>query len=239
MDRGEVMDMKKLTIKGAIVSNSEKWIYELLEQEHTAPSDILEHLNGVEPLEIDVNSYGGRVDAGNEIYTALRAYAGHVTVNVIMAGSAASIIAMSADTVRMSPVGQIMIHNVSMGAAGDYKDMEKAGEILQKANESLANAYIQKTNLPKSKILELMNAETWLTADEAIEKGFADSMMFEDDRVPLNLIANAGHLLAPTIVQKMQSLKNEAKQKQLEETKDTSKKEPKNAKNSGFERFFF
>ncbi|EUJ59548.1 head maturation protease, ClpP-related [Listeria fleischmannii] len=206
------------------MSNSEKWIYELLEQEHTAPSDILEHLNGVEPLEIDVNSYGGRVDAGNEIYTALRAYAGHVTVNVIMAGSAASIIAMSADTVRMSPVGQIMIHNVSMGAAGDYKDMEKAGEILQKANESLANAYIQKTNLPKSKILELMNAETWLTADEAIEKGFADSMMFEDDRVPLNLIANGGHLLAPTIVQKMQSLKNEAKQKQLEETKDTSKK---------------
>ena len=121
---------KKLKINGPIISNDDKWFYDYFEMESTCPKDVIDNLPTTgEDVEVTINSYGGLVDMGNEIYTALRAYSGNVTANIVMAGSAASIIAMSADKVCMSPVGQIMIHNVSMGAQGDYHDMDKASEI--------------------------------------------------------------------------------------------------------------
>ncbi|EUJ33527.1 Clp protease [Listeria floridensis FSL S10-1187] len=204
--------MKKLNVKGVIVSNSHKWIYDEFEMESTAPKDILNELSGNEPLEVTINSYGGLVDAGNEIYTALRLYPGKVTVNVVMAGSAASIIAMAGDITRISPVGQIMIHNVSMGAGGDYHDMNKASEILEKANLALSNAYVQKTNLSQDEILQMMDSETWLTADEAKEKGFVDEIMFELGEQPMQFVANAGSgLLSPKIINKMSDLKQNKK----------------------------
>lgn len=200
--------MKKLNVKGPIISSSDKWIYDLFEMESTCPQDIVNELVGNEPVEVDINSYGGLVDAGNEIYTALRAYQGKVTVNVIMAGSAASIIAMAGDVTRISPVGQIMIHNVSMQSAGDYHDMDKASEILQKANSSLSNAYVHKTNLSQEEVLNLMDNETWLTADEAKEKGFADEIMFESNQQPMQLVADGGSgLLSPKIINKVRELK--------------------------------
>lgn len=200
--------MKKLKINGPIVSDDDIWIYEEFEMAATAPKTIVANLpEDREDVEITINSYGGLVDAGNEIYTALKNYQGNVTANVVMAGSAASIIAMSADVVKMSPVGQIMIHNVAMGAGGDYHDMEKASEILQKANQSLANAYVLKTGKTKEEILDLMDKETWLTADEAIENGFADGMMFETQEKPL-LVADGGSGLIPQrIVNEMKRLK--------------------------------
>lgn len=123
----------KLKVNGPIISNGDKWFYDWFDEDGTCPNDIIEHLpdNG-EDVEITINSYGGLVDQGNEIYTALKSYSGKVTVNVVMAGSAASIIAMAGTVVRMSPVGQMMIHNVSMGAGGDYHAMDKASEILKK-----------------------------------------------------------------------------------------------------------
>ena len=87
---------------------------------------------------------------GNEIYTALRSYEGHVKVNIVMAGSR-KYHCDGGNTVAISPVGQIMIHNVAMGAGGDYHTMDKASEILQKANKSLANAYVSKQVRPKKK----------------------------------------------------------------------------------------
>ena len=128
----------KIKINGPIISNDDKWFYDWLDMDATCPKDVLDLLPVEnESVEVTINSYGGLVDMGNEIYTALRSYEGDVKVNIVMAGSAASIIAMAGNTVAISPVGQIMIHNVAMGAGGDYHVMDKASEILQKANSSL------------------------------------------------------------------------------------------------------
>lgn len=202
---------KKIKINGPIISSDEKWFYDWFEMEATCPKDVLDALpTNEEDVEVTINSYGGLVDMGNEIYTALRSYNGHVTANVVMAGSAASIIAMSAEKVVISPVGQIMIHNTSMGADGDYHDMDKASEILRKANQSLANAYVAKTGKPKDEILTLMENETWLTAEEAVENGFADEIMFETTERPL-LVADGGSgMINQKIINEMRRLKNRA-----------------------------
>ena len=201
----------KIKINGPIISSDDKWLYDWLEMEATSPKDVLDHLPETnEDVEVTINSYGGLVDMGNEIYTALRAYPGKVTANVVMAGSAASIIAMSADELAISPVGQIMIHNVSMRAGGDYHDMDKASEILQKANQSLANAYVAKTGKSKEEILALMDEETWLTAEEAVEHGFADSIMFENEQKPV-LVADGGSGLIPQkLINELKKLKNQS-----------------------------
>lgn len=224
--------VKQLKINGPIISNDDKWFYDWVEKEATCPKDIIDKLpESAEDIEITINSYGGLVDMGNEIYTALLAYPGNVTANIVMAGSAASIIAMSAGKLCMSPVGQIMIHNVKMGAQGDYHDMDKASEILVKANSALANAYVMKTGKSKDEILKLMESETWLTADEAVTNGFADEIMFENKERPL-LVADGGSGLVPQhIIQEMKDLKMQA---ELNEGKN---KKPKNE--SSFVEFLF
>lgn len=190
----------KIKINGPIVSSDDKWFYDWFDMEATCPNDVLSKLPDTnDDVEVTINSYGGLVDMGNEIYTGLRAYGGKVTANVVMAGSAASIIAMGANQIKISPVGQIMIHNVSMGSQGDYHEMDKASEILQKANQSLANAYVAKTGKSKDEILALMDEETWLTAEEAVGYGFADSIMFENTERP-QLVADGGSGLIPANV---------------------------------------
>lgn len=200
----------KIKINGPIISNDDKWFYDWLDMDATCPNDVLNKLPETnEDVEITINSGGGLVDQGNEIYTALRSYDGNVTANIVWAGSAASIIAMGANKVAISPVGQIMIHNVQMGSGGDYHDMEKASEILQKANHSLANAYVEKTGKSKDEILALMDNETWLTAEESIEKGFADEVMFENEE-RVQLIAHSGSGLIPKkLINEVKKLKNQ------------------------------
>ncbi|WP_430609697.1 head maturation protease, ClpP-related [Enterococcus sp. DIV0876] len=200
----------KIKINGPIISSDDKWFYDWLDMEATCPNDVLSKLpeNG-EDVEVTINSYGGLVDMGNEIYTGLRAHSGKVTANVVMAGSAASIIAMGANKVAISPVGQIMIHNVSMGAGGDYHEMDKASEILQKANHSLANAYVAKTGKSKDEVLTLMENETWLTAEEAVENGFADSIMFENEDRPQLVADGSSGLIPQKLINEVKKLKNQ------------------------------
>ena len=79
---------------------------------------------------------------------------------------------------KISPVGMVMIHNVSMsGASGDYHDMQKNAEILKQMNAAMANAYTQKSGKPLDEILKLMDRETWLTANQCLEYGFVDEIM--------------------------------------------------------------
>lgn len=244
----------KIKVNGPIISNGDKWFYDWFEEEATCPNDVLGVLpDNNEDVELSINSYGGLLDSGNEIYTALRNYPGKVTANVIMAGSAASIIAMSADVVKMSPVGQIMIHNVQMGAGGDYHDMDKASEILQKSNKSIASAYEAKTGKSHEEILALMDRETWMTAQEAVELGFADDVMFESQEKPLLVASGANNMINPKIIAKVRELKNQ-QEKPVAEIKvnldeihgyiDEKLNEIKNKKDepvneSPFTRFFF
>lgn len=201
---------KRINIAGTIVLNDYKEFYDSFGIECTSPSDVIEALpTSGEDVVIEINSYGGYVDAGNQIYTELLKYKGNVIVDVIMAGSAASIIAMAGDTVRMLPVGQIMIHNVSSATSGDYRDMDKMSEILQTSNGALANAYVQKTNLSKNEVLELMDVETWLDADDAVTYGFADEVLAvnEEDTV---LVASHAPIIPEEVIKSLQKKQDNA-----------------------------
>ena len=126
-----------------------------------------------------INSPGGNVFAAAEIYTMLKDYKGSITVKIdAIAASAASVIAMAGDTVQMSPVAMLMIHDPSTVAMGNTKDMEKAIEVLNEVKESIINAYAAKSGLTHARIANLMSNETWMNAKKAVELGFADEILF-------------------------------------------------------------
>ena len=126
-----------------------------------------------------INSPGGNVFAAAEIYTMLKDYKGSITVKVdAIAASAASVVAMAGDTVQMSPVAMLMIHDPSTVAMGNTKDMEKAIEVLNEVKESIINAYAAKSGLSHARIANLMSNETWMNAKKAVELGFADEILF-------------------------------------------------------------
>ncbi|HJE14550.1 MAG TPA: ATP-dependent Clp protease proteolytic subunit [Lapidilactobacillus dextrinicus] len=188
--------MKKINVKGPIISNDDKWIYDMLEMDSTAPKDVIDGLpDDGSTVEVDINSGGGLVTAGSEIYTALMNYSGKVTVNIMgMAASAASVIAMAGNPTRISPVGQIMIHNVAGGWVGDYRDQAKLSEILKQSSEAIANAYRLKTGLSMEDLQAKMDSETYLNADQAKELGFVDEIMFDDQ---IELVADGGSGMLP------------------------------------------
>jgi len=127
-----------------------------------------------------INSPGGNVFAAAEIYTMLKDYKGSITVKIdAIAASAASVVAMAGDTVQMSPVAMLMIHDPSTVAMGNTKDMEKAIEVLNEVKESIINAYAAKSGLTHARIANLMSNETWMNAKKAVELGFADEVLFE------------------------------------------------------------
>ena len=175
---------KVIPIKGDIVTNMYGDFYDYFGIDYASPKQVTKAINEAagDELDVQINSGGGIVDAGSEIYTALMSYSGNVTVSVVvMAASAASLIAMAGDVVQMSPSATMMIHNVSSAAQGDYRDMANAADMLKKANDSIANAYELKTGMDHDKLLDLMNQTYWLSPKEAIELGFANKMMFEDE----------------------------------------------------------
>ena len=172
--------MRKIEEKGTIVGNADKWIYEWFGMDATCPKDVnaaISEANG-EPLLVEINSGGGDVFAGSEIYTALKAYAGTVEINIVgLAASAASVIAQAGHS-RISPTALFMVHNVSGSAAGDFHDMQQEAEILQTANKAVAAAYLEKTGKSMEELLGIMDAETWMDAQKAVEYGFVDEVMF-------------------------------------------------------------
>lgn len=176
--------MAKISISGPIVSNNDKEIYEWYGMEATSPKDVktkIEHANG-EDLEVEINSGGGSVFDGSEIYTALKEYQGNVVTKVTgLAASAASVILMAGKKIIASPTSQIMIHNVSTYAGGDHRDMAHMAEILKNANLTIANAYRIKSGMDEAELLDMMNKETWLTAQQALDYHLIDEVMFVDN----------------------------------------------------------
>lgn len=138
--------------------------------------DELNALSG--DITVWINSPGGDCVAAAQIYNMLTNYNGKVTVKIDgIAASAASVIAMAGDKVLVSPVSMIMIHNPATIAWGDHSEMQKAIDMLSEVKESIINAYVLKTGLSRSKLSHLMDAETWMDANKAIELGFADDIM--------------------------------------------------------------
>ena len=130
-----------------------------------------------------INSPGGDVFAAAQIYNMLRDYKGSVTVKIDgLAASAASVIAMAGDTVLVSPVAMMMIHNPATCAMGNTSDMKKAIEMLNEVKESILNAYELKTGLNRVKLSHMMDETTWFNAKKAVELGFADQILFDKDK---------------------------------------------------------
>lgn len=195
----------KISVKGPIIDSDDQWIYDWFEVEATSPKKVIDLINQAknnEDLEVEINSGGGSVFAGSEIYTALKSYSGKVITKVVgLAASAASVVTMAGDVILISPTGQIMIHNASGGFGGDYRDMEKGAEILKNVNATISNAYRIKTGLSNEELLEMMNKETWLTPQQALEKKFVDEIMFTND---VKLVASFNNGMLPQeVINKM------------------------------------
>ena len=137
-----------------------------------------ELMAGSGDITIWLNSPGGDCVAAAQIYNMLMDYKGSVTVKIDgIAASAASVIAMAGTKVLMSPVSMMMLHNPMTIAYGNSDEMQKAIEMLQEVKESIINAYEIKTGLSRAKLSHLMDAETWMDANKAVELGFADGIL--------------------------------------------------------------
>lgn len=197
-----------INVKGTIIPNDDQWVYDLFKIDAISPAKVLKGITAAaekgELLEVDINSGGGDIFAASEIYSAIREYSGDVKIHVVgLAASAASVIACAGKS-DISPTAQIMVHNVSSVASGDYHDMDKMSEILQKANETIANAYITKSGMTKEKALEIMDKETWLTADEAVELGLIDEIA-GNKNVKSQLVAAYCDIIPQNVIEKMKA----------------------------------
>src|SRR5690554_3126916 len=144
-----------------------------------------ELMTGTGDVIVWINSPGGDIFAAAQIYNMLMDYTGKVTVKIDgLAASAASVIAMAGGDVYMSPVSMMMIHNPSTIAIGDSEEMLRAKALLDEVKESIINAYELKTGLSRTKLSHLMDAESWMNANKAIELGFADKIMFMENETP-------------------------------------------------------
>lgn len=239
----------KINVKGAIIPNNDKWIYEMLEMDATSPKDIADSLPDTnEDIDVIINSGGGDVYSGSEIYTSLKTYPGKVNIKIVgVAASAASVIAMAGDYIEMSPTSQMMIHNAWTMAMGDINEMQKTVDMLDSVNKGIANAYINKTGKTEDEILSLMNKETWFNAQDAVEHGFADSKMF-DETAP-RLVANSGQMLSDDVINRVTALVSKTPEMKIDidaiankviEKMNIKNEKPKNTINeSGFNRFLF
>ena len=166
------MTERILELNGTIAEES--WF-----DDDVTPQLFRDELNaGSGDITVWINSPGGDCVAAAQIYNMLSNYKGRVTVKIDgIAASAASVIAMAGDTVMVSPVSMLMIHNPATIAWGDHAEMQKAIDMLSEVKESIINAYVLKTGLSRPKLSHLMDAETWMDANKAVELGFADEIM--------------------------------------------------------------
>jgi ATP-dependent protease ClpP protease subunit len=203
---------KRIDVKGQIIESGNEWVYDWLGLESTSPKKIIKALQeaGGEDVEIYINSPGGSIFAGSEIYTELRNYSGKKIIKITgIAASAASVIAQAGEC-EISPTGMFMIHNVKTSASGDYRDMDNTGDALRAANQSIMNAYIDKTGMDAEILQDLMDHETYLSAQQAVDHGFVDKIMFSDNAIPMQ---NAFGGIPPETIAKLRNMIKDPGQK--------------------------
>lgn len=139
-------------------------------------SEELAAIGKADTINVRINSPGGDVFDGLAIYNQLRRHSAKIVVDVDgVAASIASVIAMAGQEVRMGQSAMMMIHNAMGGVMGNAQDMLEFAEVLQKIDGELAETYADKSGRDVAEFRDLMDKETWLSADEAIELGMADS----------------------------------------------------------------
>lgn len=171
-------NQRVLTINGTIAEDS--WV-----DDEVTPQVFQDELSqGKGPINLWLNSPGGDCVAASRIYTMLMNYPDDMNVKIDgIAASAASVIAMAGTKVSMAPTAMIMIHNPLTIVGGQKEDLDQAAQMLAETKESIINAYELKTNLPREKISSMMDDETWMNVNKAIELGFADAMLGDNKNV--------------------------------------------------------
>lgn len=213
--------MKKVEIKGAIVSNNDSEIYEYFGMECCYPKKITQFLDDAngEDVIVEINSGGGSVFDATEIYSKLLTYKGNVEIHVVgFAGSAASYIATARKSM-IYPGSMVMIHNASTVAYGDKREMQHVSDVLKEIDKTICGVYMRKTNKTETEILNLMSKETWMSADRAVELGFIDEVY--QPQTQLNFYNSIGNsqILSPEVLEKTRIMLNETKENHLAKAK--------------------
>lgn len=156
-------------------------------------------MGDVQEIVVRINSGGGDVFAANAIFTRLKDHSAKITVKVDgWAASAATIIAMAGDTIKIAKNGVFMIHDPSMTVWDSYtaEEFEKMAAELKVIKQSIVNTYAMKTGLDEADIADMMANETWWTGDEAVENGFCDEIMFSDAKTE---VENASRIIVNNV----------------------------------------
>lgn len=226
--------MKTIQMKGEVIPDDYSDVYDFLNYKYFSPksvTDALKNANG-EDITLEINSPGGYIDAGSEIYTELMEYPGTVNAKIVgYACSAASWIALAADHVAMSPTAQMMIHRASGGAIGNSSDMKSEYNVLDQMDKSFIDLYAKRTGKSPNEIYQMMVDTTWMNAKTAVENGFADEVMFEN-KEPALVNADGSLSVKPEMISKIKNLLH----RDIKKTNDVSKpienkeKQPKKSK---------
>lgn len=214
--------MITIPIKGTIVNNDDKEVYDWFGYDNVAPKDISKILKEANDQDVvlEINSPGGYISAGSEIYTILREYSGNITAKIVgQACSAASWIALAANKVIMSPTAQMMIHRASTDVSGNIDDLSSAVNAVNEMDKAYVDLYSKKTGKTPEEIYQMMAKTTWMNAKTAVENGFADEIMFENEPAVVN--ADGDLVVKPEMISKIKNLlhqeKSEEKPKKSQE----------------------
>ena len=197
--------------------------------------DFRKALDRIRNVTVRINSPGGDVMAGAEIYSALKEHSlnGHGRVRVeitALAASAASVIAMAGDEIAMYPTSYMMIHNPWSVAVGDAKEMRRTARTLDVISEGLINAYQQRTGKTRDELKRMLDNETWMSAGTAVEQGFADEVIGAGERAAACLMSGQAHGIREIIDKYGQLLRDEDPEEDPEENPeeepDTEETEP-------------
>lgn len=191
----------KINIRGVMIPNDYKWYYDFFGEESTCPKDVQQILDTFQPgdeVEVYINSPGGVIDVGSEIYTLLKQQKENIKIYITGEACSAASIAAMAGYCEMSPTALMMVHCVSSGVRGNHKTMEHMGEVLRTADKALCTAYMDKAGMSEADALEMMEQETWLTAQQAKERGLIDKIMFEEQEPETEALVNGLIFNLPT-----------------------------------------
>lgn len=177
----------QIDIKGDVVDSETGQMYKWFGMQNTNPQAIQEQLEqaGGKDIQLNISSPGGDVTAAAEIYTMLQQYSGKVTGTIQgIAASAASVIAEACGHLAISPAATMMIHRAYTMVDGNKNDLGQTANTLSKIDQTICGVYQVKTGKSADEILDLMDKETWMTADEAVKEGFADEILPVNDKAP-------------------------------------------------------
>ena len=193
------MDKKFYSFENKTDTSADLYIYGDITSYEWDESDVsawgfkkeLEELGEISELNVHINSYGGETFQGLAIYNLLKQHKAQINVYVDgIAASSASIIAMSGDKIYMPKTSLMMIHNCWKWAVGNSKELRKTADDMDKVAIAYKEAYLSKINITEDELDKLLDEETYLTADECIEMGFADEIVELKTNSSINQNAN-------------------------------------------------